>query len=193
MVIIAKTSYQTIFRSLLIAAAVAMIQPSRLAAQQLTPGFAPASLDQPAPAEPVEIAAFTAPASELPEPIPAKSGPEGFAFAPVIGVTDIPKPSHRFWDRENRTLFAVAGGLAVADFCVTRANLASGGKELNPVTRIFSGSTPGLAANFALETGGLVSVSYLLHRTGHHKLERIASYVNISGSAGAVAWSMSHR
>jgi hypothetical protein len=100
---------------------------------------------------------------------------------------------HRFWDRENRTLFAVAGGLAIADFCVTRANLASGGKELNPLTRVLSGSTPALAANFALETGGLISANYLLHKTGHHKLERITSYVNISASAGAVAWGLAHR
>ena len=49
----------------------------------------------------------------------------------------------------------VAGGFAVADFCVTRANLARGGKELNPVTRVLSGTTAGLATNFALETGGL--------------------------------------
>ena len=122
-----------------------------------------------------------------------KPGSEGFAFAPAIGLTEIPKPVHRFWDRENRTLFAVAGGLAVADFCVTRANLASGGKELNPVTRVLSGSTPGLAANFALETGGLISINYLLHKTGHHRLERVTSYVNISASAGAVAWGLAHR
>ena len=117
------------------------------------------------------------------------------AFAPVFGVTVPSKPvgQHRFWDRENRILFTVAGGLAVADFCVTRANLANGGMELNPVTRVFSGSTPGLAANFAVETGGLISVNYLLHKTGHHKLERITSYVNIGSSAGAVAWSLSHR
>jgi len=108
-------------------------------------------------------------------------------------VPSKPVGEHRFWDRENRILFSVAGGLAVADFCVTRANLANGGKELNPVTRVFSGSTPGLAGNFALETGGLISVNYLLHKTGHHKLERITSYVNIGSSAGAVAWSLSHR
>ena len=90
-------------------------------------------------------------------------------------------------------LFATAGALAATDFCSTRANLASGGKELNPVTRLLSGSTPGLAANFALETSGIVAISYMFHKTGHHKLERITSFVNIGTSATAVACDLAHR
>jgi hypothetical protein len=100
---------------------------------------------------------------------------------------------HRFWDRENRALFAAVGALAAADFCTTRANLASGGRELNPVTRVFSGSTPGLATNFALETASTIGISYIFHKTGHHKLERMTSFVNIGTSAGAVAYGLTHR
>lgn len=190
----AKSSFQMLFKTLLIAAALAIVLPLRLTAQSVF-SFPPQSLDRSVSAEPAEIASLTTFVPELPEPMmpSAKSGAEAFALTPVVGVTDIPKPVHRFWDRENRTLFAVAGGLAIADFCVTRANLASGGKELNPLTRVLSGSTPALAANFALETGGLISANYLLHKTGHHKLERITSYVNISASAGAVAWGLAHR
>ncbi len=44
---------------------------------------------------------------------------------------------------------------------------------------------PGLAMNFIGETVGVVSLSYLLHKTGHHKLERAVSLVNIGGSASA--------
>jgi len=169
----------------------------RLTAQESRPSSEPQIVEQDAPAEPIEISFLNSPIPELPAPTIASSKSEasGFAFAPVVGVTVPSKPvsEHRFWDRENRILFSVAGGLAVADFCVTRANLANGGKELNPVTRVFSGSTAGLATNFALETGGLIGVNYLLHKSGHHKLERITSYVNIGSSAGAVAWSLSHR
>lgn len=82
--------------------------------------------------------------------------------------------------------------MATADFFVTRSNLVNGGKELNPVTRIFAGSTPALACNFALEEAGVIGVSYMFHKTGHHKLERMTSLVNISASAGAVAYSASH-
>ena len=58
---------------------------------------------------------------------------------------------------------------------------------------MFSGSTAGLAANFALETASTIGISYLFHKTGHHKLERITSFVNIGNSAGAVAYRLAHR
>src|SRR5580765_1679484 len=95
---------------------------------------------------------------------------------------------HKFWDRENKVLFFTAAALNGADFAVTRSNLQSGGRELNPVVRIFGRSTAGLAVNFAGETVGVVSLSYFFHKTGHHKLERWVSVVNISSSAGAVGY-----
>ena len=101
--------------------------------------------------------------------------------------------NHRFWDRENSFLFATSLAFNTADFIVTRDNLRGGGRELNPVTRVFSGSTPALAVNFAGETAGVVALSYFLHKTGHHKLERAVSLVNIAGSAGAVAYGLAHR
>lgn len=100
---------------------------------------------------------------------------------------------HGFWDRQNRTLFAMNAALAGADFATTRRNLNHNGTELNPVTRLLSGSTPGLAANFAMETGGVIGVSFLFHKTGHHKLERMTSYVNLSASAFAVSYGLAHR
>jgi hypothetical protein len=80
-----------------------------------------------------------------------------------------------------------------ADFAVTRANLQSGGQELNPIVRVFGRSTAGLAANFAGEGAGTVALSYFFHRTGHHKLERMVSVVNIGGSATAVGYGLAHR
>ena len=100
---------------------------------------------------------------------------------------------HGFWDRQNRTLFAMNAALAGADFATTQRNLNHNGKELNPLTRMLSSSTPGLAANFAMETGGVIGVSYLFHKTGHHKLERMTSYVNLSASAFAVSYGLAHR
>ena len=100
---------------------------------------------------------------------------------------------HKFWDGENRALFTVSAAFSGADFAVTRANLQSGGRELNPLVRVFGRSTPGLAANFALETAGVIGASYFFHKTGHHKLERIVSMVNSSLSAGAVGYGLAHR
>jgi hypothetical protein len=104
-----------------------------------------------------------------------------------------PEPSHRFWDRDNKILFAATAAGAAADFAVTYNNLQSGGKELNPVTRLFAGSTAGLAMNFAGETGGVVGLSYFFHKTGHHRLERLTPLVNFGASAVAVGYGLSHR
>jgi len=125
-------------------------------------------------------------ASPFVKPDPAPS-------APVVKIAPPPAPSeHKFWDTKNRALFATVAALDAADFGVTRANLQSGGRELNPITRVFGSSTTGLAVNFAGETAGVIGLSYFFHKTGHHKLERIVSMVNIGGSAGAVTCGLTH-
>jgi len=101
--------------------------------------------------------------------------------------------NHRFWDRENSILFAATAAFSAADFVVTKDNLRGGGRELNPVTRVFSGSTTGLAVNFAGETAGVVGISYFLHKTGHHKMERVFSMMNIGASGAAVTFDLAHR
>jgi len=124
------------------------------------------------------------------------SAPAAAAAISVSSTTPAPERSeyeHKFWDKENSALFVATGALSGADFAVTRANLQSGGQELNPVVRIFGRSTAGLAVNFAGETASVITVSYFLHRIGHHKLERAVSMVNIAGSAGAVSYGLAHR
>jgi hypothetical protein len=118
------------------------------------------------------------------------------AVSPVFGPVAANTPgveAHRFWDRPNEILLAAAAGMNAADFAVTRANLQSGGQELNPMVRVFGRSTAGLAVNFAGETAGVVGLSYLFHKTGHHKLERMVSVVNVGASAGAVSYGLAHR
>jgi len=128
---------------------------------------------------------------------PAAMQPAAFTPTPALTTVQpapLPEaPSHRFWDRENTFLFATTAAFNAADFVVTRDNLRGGGQELNPVTRVFSGSTPMLAMNFAGETAGVVALSYFFHKTGHHKLERFVSLTNIGSSAGAVTFDLIHR
>jgi hypothetical protein len=123
--------------------------------------------------------------------------PETAQPAPVVQAlptTPLPEVSnHKFWDRENQILFASVAAGAAADFAVTHANLQAGGKELNPVAGFFAGSTTGLAVNFAGETAGSIGLSYIFHKTGHHKLERVVSFANIGGSAVAVGYGLAHR
>jgi hypothetical protein len=122
--------------------------------------------------------------------------------APSVAIEPTPAPivtpqptfeTHKFLDRQNKILFIAVGAFSGADFAVTRANLQGGGQELNPLVRPFGRSTAGLAVNFAGETAAIISVSYLLHKTNHHKMERGISYVNIGSSAGAVTYGLMHR
>jgi hypothetical protein len=118
--------------------------------------------------------------------------PETIEPAPFVKSVEpatLPEaPRHRFWDRENSLLFGTSAALSAADFFVTRNSLRNGGQELNPVACVFAGSTGSLAVNFAGETVGVVGLSYLFHETGHHKLERAVSLVNIGASAAAVTF-----
>jgi hypothetical protein len=129
--------------------------------------------------------------------LPMAPMPAPAAMAPMAFITTTTRtknsPPHAFWDRENKVLFTAVAGLATADFIATHANLASGGKELNPATRVLAGSTPGLVTNFALETGAVMGLSYMFHRTGHHKLERITALVDIGTSGAAAGFSFAHR
>src|ERR1039457_3868703 len=114
---------------------------------------------------------------------PAPDAPAPFVEAPPPSLEQAVRSSvseePRFWDKQNCALFVAAATLNGADFAVTRANLQNGGRELNPVVRMFGRSAPGLAVNFVGETVGVVSLSYFFHKTGHHKLERVVSMLNI--------------
>jgi hypothetical protein len=132
-------------------------------------------------------------------PIAFAQGPAPDAPSRSIEPTSLliaPQPTyetHKFLDRENRILFVAVAAVNGADFAVTRSNVQSGGHELDPIVRVYGRSTVGLAANFAAETAGTMALSYFCHKTGHHKLERIVSFVNIGSSASAVGYGLAHR
>ena len=125
---------------------------------------------------------------------PLADAPNPFVEAAPIAIpTPNPSAEHKFWDTQNRVLLIAAAASNFADFAVTRTNLQSGGRELNPVVRMFGRSSAGLATNFIGETAGVVAISYFFHKTGHHKLERAVSLINIGTSTGAVTFGLTHR
>ena len=71
--------------------------------------------------------------------------------------------------------------------------LVKAGRELNPIVRIYGRSSAGLALNFSGEAAGGIGLSYLFHRSAHHRLERVVSMFNIGSSAGAVTYGLTHR
>ena len=127
------------------------------------------------------------------QPAPMEPTPAPIAKALPSNPVRLAPEQHKFWDAENTALFSTVAAFSAADFVVTRDNLSHGGRELNPLTRPFAGSTAALAANFAGETAGVIGVSYLFHKTGHHKLERLTPIVNFGMSAFAVSYGLAHR
>jgi len=107
-------------------------------------------------------------------------------------LPEAPAP-HSFWDKQNKVLFSLVGVSSAADFAVTHYNLANGGTELNPVARVFSGSTAGQVAYFTAGAAGTMGISYIFHRTRHHKLERVASMLQIGSSTFAASYGIANR
>jgi hypothetical protein len=93
---------------------------------------------------------------------------------------------HRFFDRENTWLFAGVGASRTLDYFSTLNMRHRGRQEI-----LLSDWIVDHHALFAgVEAGGTVlsvGASYLLHRTGHHRLERAFSMVHIGlATTGAV-------
>jgi hypothetical protein len=91
---------------------------------------------------------------------------------PAVEIEPAPSaPIHAFWDRENRWLFAGVAFTRGMDYASTRNMQARGRKEILLAPEVVNNS----AAFASLEAAGTltsVGISYVFHRTGHHKLER---------------------
>ena len=140
------------------------------------------------------IAASLGGASLAQEPSQARLQPIPVEPVPVVKIV-LPQASkqHKFWDKQNQILLTTVAALNVVDFAVTRSGLKNGSREINPAARLFSSSTAGLAANFAGATAGNIGLSYFFHRTGHHRLERITSMINMGASTVAVTYSVTQQ
>ena len=124
------------------------------------------------------MAASSANAQESPQPSPVQSA------TPVPApVPDAPSSTtHAFWDRTNILLFSGVAVFRGLDYASTRNFLARGREEVLIPDDIVNNS----AAFASLEAAGTltsVGLSYLLHRTNHHKLERWLSigHIGVTG------------
>ncbi len=101
---------------------------------------------------------------------------------------------HKFWDKPNKTLFASHALLEALDFGITHHNLRQGGQEMDAFARPFCDhGTVGQAAFFGGRMAGVLAASYVLHQTGHHKLERIFPVYASADSGYGVVYSFVHR
>jgi hypothetical protein len=123
------------------------------------------------------LAARPAAAQQPTDPTPSQTS----TTAPL---PDAPsqKPPHAFWDRTNILLFSGVAVFRGLDYASTRNFLARGREEVLIPDDIVNNS----AAFASLEAAGTltsVGLSYLLHRTNHHKLERWLSigHIGVTG------------
>ena len=101
---------------------------------------------------------------------------------------------HHFWDTANKLLFASHGVLEAVDFGITHHNLSDGGREMDSTAKVLCESgTAGQLVFFGGRMAGVIGISYLLHRTGHHKLERAFPVYASGDSAYGVGYSFAHR
>lgn len=100
---------------------------------------------------------------------------------PAPPVSPAPE-THRFWDRENILLFSGVAIFRGLDYASTRNMQARGRKEILLAPEVVNND----AAFASLEAAGTmtsIGISYIFHRTGHHKLERWMSIAHISVTA----------
>jgi hypothetical protein len=95
--------------------------------------------------------------------------------------------SHPFWDKENILLFAGVGAGRALDYISTRHFRERGVNEWLLTNHIVD-NKPLFAGIEIAAAAASVGVSYLFHRSGHHKLERWVSIVHIGASVGGSAW-----
>jgi hypothetical protein len=119
----------------------------------------------------------------------SKSSPAELIEAPVT-TTPAPVAEHRFWDRTNILLFSGVAVFRGLDYASTRNFQARGRTEILIPDDVANNSA-GFAGLEAAATATSVGISYIFHRTGHHKMERWLSIGHISVTGFGVAWNYS--
>jgi len=108
------------------------------------------------------------------------------AAAQDANVPAAPLPRHRFFDRTNILLFSGVAVFRGLDYASTRNMQARGREEILLPDDVVNNSA-GFASLEAAGAATSVGISYIFHRTGHHKLERWLSIAHISVTGFGVA------
>jgi|HubBroStandDraft_6_1064221.scaffolds.fasta_scaffold1425899_1 hypothetical protein len=112
------------------------------------------------------------------------STPASASAAPAV-LPEGPKPTvppHRFWDRTNILLFSGVAVFRGLDYASTRNFMARGREEILLPDDVVNNSA-GFASLEAAATATSVALSYWMHRTNHHKIERWISITHLSVTA----------
>ena len=124
----------------------------------------------------------------------AQQMPQGPPLSNAL-LLSAPRAEHRFFDRTSLALHGWNVAAETYDAVTTRRALDGHPiHELNPFGALFvnHGWAGQAVFSYGFGVGGPLLTSYLLHRTGHHKLERWVVAINALGSTTAGSWNLSH-
>lgn len=108
-----------------------------------------------------------------------------------LSPQSVPAPQqHRFFDRKNILLFSGVAVFRGLDYASTRNMQARGRQEVLLPDDVVNNSA-GFASLEAAAAATSVGISYIFHRTGHHKMERWLSIGHVSVTGFGVAWNYS--
>lgn len=96
-----------------------------------------------------------------------------------------PKLEHRFYDRPAKIELALAVTASAFDNGQSCYNVSRGGPEVMLPTQSCAGITAILTSEVAIQE----LAAYFLHRTHHHKLERVIRFVTITANTEAIIYS----
>jgi len=123
-------------------------------------------------------------APSKPQPAASSSSAEQKKTDEAAQAASLPVPGeHSFWDRENDWLFAAVGAGRALDYAST-LNLRRRGINEVFLTNSIVDNHPLFAGIEAAATGASIGVSYIFHRTGHHRLERWTSAIHAGVAVG---------
>jgi len=110
--------------------------------------------------------------------------------APSRMLVEYAPPVHPFWDRKNILLFSGVAVFRGLDYASTR-NFERRGRQEVLIPDDIVNNSAGFASLEAAGAATSVGISYLFHRTGHHKMERWLSAGHIGVTAFGVGWNYS--
>lgn len=129
-------------------------------------------------------------AQALPAAASAPVYTQAWSATTAVAVAKKPALVHPFWDRKNVLLFSGIAVFRGMDYASTHNFQARGRTEILLAEDVVNNS----AAFASVEAAGAVTsvgISYLFHRTGHHKMERWLSIGHIAVTGFGVGWNYS--
>jgi hypothetical protein len=119
-------------------------------------------------------------------------------LAPISATAqlpDAPKPKvHKFYDKPGKILLGSAAALAAADVGQSCHYMANGGYEMRTALNPWPAKNCGMLSvqlfgQVAIQEG----VAYFLHRTGHHKLERVTRFFSMEENVYGIIYTRKHQ